>query len=116
MLRSEKIILLASDSHFERSQELKALQEKLVLLKRRSSDGPLVREQSILHKKTVNIQVSPMPLLLQKAPTFNEEVDVLGDIDSFIDSTFNGITFNRQSQMIKNDIWKHIPNQDANFR
>ncbi|CAH2307907.1 Hypothetical predicted protein [Pelobates cultripes] len=116
-LRSGKIILLASDSQFERSRWLKALQEKLVLSKRRrSSDGPLVREQFNFAQENREWTSKSNTSSVAESPTCDEEVDVLGDMDSFIDNTFNGITYNRQSQIIKNDIQTHIPNQGANFR
>ncbi|KAM9305426.1 uncharacterized protein PAF06_013981 [Gastrophryne carolinensis] len=103
MLRSGKVILLAADSSAERAKWLQALQEQMFeLSSRRVSDTPVVRERSAdLSRGIGDWMRKSDPVSESRSQDCDKDADELGDLDSFIDQTFNGISYNRQSQIKK---------------
>ncbi|KAM3915840.1 uncharacterized protein RB166_015244 [Leptodactylus fuscus] len=103
-LRNGKVIVLAADCNTERTRWLQAIQTAMVSLRksRRSSDTPVVREKSSdLGRGICDWMSQSNPGSAVSSPVNPEAADELTDLDSFIDQTFHGITFNRQSQLKK---------------
>ncbi|XP_040296117.1 uncharacterized protein LOC121007914 [Bufo bufo] len=104
-LRSGKVIVLAASSNEERMRWLQAIQESMVSIRksnRRSSDTPVVRERSTDFSRGIRDWMSKSnPGSETGSPISAEATDEITDLDSFIDHTFSGITFNRQSQQKK---------------
>ncbi|CAJ0940941.1 unnamed protein product, partial [Ranitomeya imitator] len=101
-LRNGKIILLAAGSSEERTRWLQAIQETMVSIRksRRSSDTPVVREkQSALSRDLRDWMTKSNPESDGRGPVDSEATEEVKDLDSFIDQTFSGITFNRESQL-----------------
>ncbi|XP_077130319.1 uncharacterized protein LOC143785398 isoform X2 [Ranitomeya variabilis] len=101
-LRNGKIILLAAGSSEERTRWLQAIQETMVSIRksRRSSDTPVVREkQSDLSRDLRDWMTKSNPGSDVRGPVDSEATEEVRDLDSFIDQTFSGITFNRESQL-----------------
>ncbi|KAM4026492.1 uncharacterized protein ACNLHF_026720 [Anomaloglossus baeobatrachus] len=101
-LRNGKVILLAAGSNEERTRWLQAIQETMVSIRksRRSSDTPVVREkQSDLNRGLRDWMTKSNPGTEVSPADGTEAPEDDKDLDSFIDQTFNGITFNRQSQL-----------------
>ncbi|KAM5151792.1 uncharacterized protein ACMZJ9_010045 [Mantella aurantiaca] len=102
-LRNGKVILLAADSNTERGKWLKAIQEKMASIrKRRTSDTPVVREKTVdANRGICDWMRKSDPVGETGGQDCSTGADELGDLDSFIDQAFRGITFNRQSEMKK---------------
>ncbi|XP_071978738.1 uncharacterized protein [Engystomops pustulosus] len=100
-LRNGKVITLAADCNTERMRWLQAIQEAMVAIRksaRRSSDTPVVRERSDL-RGICDWMSKSNPGSEVGSPGGSAANDDLTDLDSFIDQTFHGISFNRQSQL-----------------
>ncbi|KAE8578755.1 hypothetical protein XENTR_v10023760 [Xenopus tropicalis] len=102
-LRSGKVILLSADCNMERMKWLQALQDKMMELRsRRSSDTPVVRERPGEYSRGICDWMTQSNPSDTSGITGGKEGDI-ADLDSFIDQTFDGITFNRQSKFIKKE-------------
>ncbi|XP_077305666.1 uncharacterized protein LOC143924980 [Lithobates pipiens] len=102
-LRNGKVILLAADSNTERGKWMKVLQQKMTSIrKRRTSDTPVVREKIVdANRGICDWMRKSDPAGETQGLDCSEGADELGDLDSFIDHTFSGISFNRESQIKK---------------
>ncbi|OCT61793.1 uncharacterized protein LOC121399076 [Xenopus laevis] len=103
-MRSGKVILLSADCNVERTKWLQALQDKTMELRKSRSptDTPVVRERPGECSRGICEWMTQSKPIDASEITVGKEGDV-ADLDSFIDETFDGITFNRPSQFVKKD-------------
>ncbi|KAM4632331.1 uncharacterized protein O3C94_018835 isoform 1-T1 [Discoglossus pictus] len=108
-LRSGKVILLSAQSSLERARWLQTIQEKLMAMRKRcTSDIPVIREKATElggGRVLCEWMAEPKPVIESESTGSKNDTVVaeLADLDTFIDETFSGITFNRQSQMVKKE-------------
>ncbi|KAG8433386.1 hypothetical protein GDO86_017606 [Hymenochirus boettgeri] len=116
-LRSGKVVLLSADCNLERIKWIQALQEKMAELRKskRPSETPVVREKSGEFGRVVCEWMAKSSPSDGFEPTVSKEAgtDGLDELDSFIDQTFSGITFNGKTQLMKKGTQEQNQDQDC---
>ncbi|MEE6497653.1 hypothetical protein FKM82_002803 [Ascaphus truei] len=118
-LRNGKVIVLSAENSLETVRWLQALQGTVVAARKRlSSDIPVtckIPDELDKCQSTCEWINKPNTAIKEAdSPDCIAGTTELGDLDAFIDQTFTGITFNRQSQMVRMEPQQQLPDQDCN--